>query len=264
MSSMKFYGSLKIVFFTGILIMSFAGTGLAEQNILQPVFRGKEALPDAIKGPGIESLDAFESEPEKEKKISEDHIQERFLQALGMDDVVQAEYLISKGEQVNLPLVSTGSTALMLAQSLSMARMLVLNGADVHARDNKNGTSLHYAVTRPAATDLILFLVKSGSDINARGWENETPFNIAVSYLNETRTENMEIVKVLAESGADINSRDNNGFTGLMQAAATGNNALADMLISLGANKALTDPYGKTARDIAYEFGSRYIWQQLE
>lgn len=34
--------------------------------------------------------------------------------------------------------------------------------------------------------------------------------------------------------------------------------------ISLGADKTLTDPYGKTAKEIAYESGSRHIYQQLQ
>jgi len=259
----KSYGFLIIAFFTGVLILLFTGKIIAGQNI-KPVLKGKEALPNALKGPGIESLDAFNNTSINEEIISESEIQGRFLQALGMDDVAQAIYLISKGAQINHPLSDTGSTALMLTQSLPMARMLVSKGANVNAQDCKNGTALHYAVTRPAAKELVPFLVKSGADINTRGWGNETPFNIVVSYLNESKTTDMEIIKLLAELGANINARDSDGYTGLMQAAAMDNSPLADILIFLGADKTLTNPYGKTARKIAYESGSRYIYQRLQ
>ncbi|WP_319573741.1 ankyrin repeat domain-containing protein [uncultured Desulfobacter sp.] len=210
----KLYRALIVTFTNALLIVLFTTQCIAGQTI-EPVLRGKDPLPDALKGPGIESLDALGDTPANEKMKSESEIQGMFLQALGMDDAVQALYLISKGAQVNLPLSDTGATALMLAQSLSMVRMLVSKGADINTQDNQNGTALHYAVTRPAAKKIVPFLVKSGADINARGWENETPFNIAIGYLNETRTKDLEILKLLAELGADINAPDNNGYTGL-------------------------------------------------
>ncbi len=259
----KLYRSLIVTFTNALLTMLFMAQCIAGQTI-EPVLRGKDPLPDALRGPGIERLDALGETPANEKVTNESEIQGMLLQALGMDDVAQAVYLISKGAQINQPLSETGSTPLMLAQSLPMIQMLVSKGANVSARDTKDGTVMHYAVTRPAAQDLIPFLAESGADINTRGWENETPFNIAISYLNETRTANMGIIKLLAELGADINAPDNYGYTGLMQAAASDNRPLADTLISLGADKTLTDPYGKTAKEIAYESGSRYIYQQLQ
>ncbi|WDP89289.1 MAG: ankyrin repeat domain-containing protein [Desulfobacter sp.] len=259
----KLYRSLIVTFTDALLIVLFTAQCIAGQTI-EPVLRGKDPLPNALRGPGVESLDALENTSANEKIKSESDIQGMLLQALGMDDVAQAVYLISKGAQINQPLSETGATPLMLAQSLPMGRMLVSKGANVSARDTKGGTVMHYAIARPAAQDLIPFLVESGANINTRGWENETPFNIAINYLNETRTANMEIIKLLAELGADINATDNYGYTGLMQAAALDNTTLADTLISLGADETLTDPYGKTAKEIAHESGSRYIYLQLQ
>ncbi|MGM0611793.1 MAG: ankyrin repeat domain-containing protein [Thermodesulfobacteriota bacterium] len=263
MSCKKTFLILIHTFIAGLLSLYVAGAICAGQDPL-PKLKGKGPLPGSLSGPGVEALDAFGKAPVEEDIKPGKTIQGMLLQAIGMDDVPKARYLISRGAEVNQPFSREGDTPLMLAQSLSMARALVHKGANVSARDAKNGTVLHYAVTRPAAKKLLPFLVESGADINARGWEEKTPLNLAVVYLNETRTADEGIIELLVTLGADINAPDNNGYTGLMQAAATGNDSLADLFLSLGADKTLTTENGKTAKDMAFDSGSRYIYQRLE
>ena len=249
-------------FITGLFIFCFSKAVLSGQG-LEPVLKGKDPLPESTLDPRIDAVDAVGNKPDGGNIESGKELQGMLLQAIGTDDISQAQYLVSRGAEVNLPFSDEGDTPLMLAQSLEMARTLVQEGAEVNARDSKKGTTLHYAVTRPSAKKLIPFLVEAGADINARGWQKKTPLNLAVTYLNENRAADIGIIEVLVESGADINAPDQNGYTGLMQAAAIGNSLLVDLLLSLGADKTLTDPCGKTAREIAYESGSRYIYQRL-
>lgn len=234
------------------------------EKVIAPVLKGKDPLPGSHSNHGIESLDDFGEAPVKEEIKQGIEMQGRLLGALGMDDIPQVRYLISKGAEVNQPFSAEGDTPLMLAQSLAMARILVLEGANVNARDARNGTVLHYAVTRPAARELVPFLIESGALISARGWGKETPFNLAVIHLNETRAEDMGIIELLVALGADINAPNSGGYTGLMQAAAMNNSPLVELLLSLGADKTLTNPDGRTAKDIAHESGSRYVYRILE
>lgn len=85
----KLYRALIVTFTNALLIVLFTTQCIAGQTI-EPVLRGKDPLPDALKGPGIESLDALGDTPANEKMKSESEIQGMFLQALGMDDAVQA------------------------------------------------------------------------------------------------------------------------------------------------------------------------------
>ncbi len=65
-------------------------------------------------------------------------------------------------------------------------------------------------------------------------------------------------VKALLEAGAVVNRPEGNGFTPLMLAAMRGNVATVRELLANGADPALTNAFGKTARDLAVEDGNAY------
>ncbi len=60
-------------------------------------------------------------------------------------------------------------------------------------------------------------------------------------------------MKVLINSGADIDSQDSKKWTPLMIAAMNANFEVVKTLTKEGANKGLEDIVGKTARDHAIE-----------
>jgi len=101
---------------------------------------------------------------------------------------------------------------------------------------------------------------------------NETPLFAAVSYFNETRSSEPgteseshahKVIKLLATSGADLNAVDDHGFTVLLQCTVADNTDLVKLLLELGADAGRKDNQGKTARDIAYDLGHRYLYQIL-
>ena len=62
-----------------------------------------------------------------------------------------------------------------------------------------------------------------------------------------------DIVKLLINSGADIDAQDKKRWTPLMIAAMNGNFEVVKTLTKGGANKGIEDIEGKTARDHAIE-----------
>ncbi len=267
---------LKYIFSALIYLMVFfviVGAG--------PVIKEKRAGKDPLPAPGLSELmarpDSFPSESER---------QGHFLLALGNDDRKEASWLLKHGARVNQPFDKSGQTALMLARSLKMARLLFAHGAKISTKDADGGTVLHYAVTREAALELIPFFVSHGADINARGWEDETPLFAAISYFNETepsqtepvltgqtdspsvpspsgRSMAQQVIELMAKSGADLNTPDVHGYTPLMQCTAAGSTELVELLLQLGADRNIRNKDGRRAVDIAYDMGRRYIYQLL-
>ena len=62
---------------------------------------------------------------------------------------------------------------------------------------------------------------------------------------------NIEVVKKHLANGADINARDSDGLTPLIQAAFKGHNELVELLIAEGADVNAKDDDGSTALDFA-------------
>lgn len=112
-----------------------------------------------------------------------------------------------------------GATLLMLASGthryhdvgLSLCSFLVKSGLSVHDKDNDGKIALHYGVS-------------------SRG---------------------LETVGLLIAHGTDVNARSATGRTPLMEAAATGDIAMANLLISSGAKTLIANEIGLTARMIA-------------
>jgi ankyrin repeat protein len=218
-----------------------------------------------------------------------EELQGQLQVALGDDDAVEVSRLLRKGAKANQPLDNSGFPPLMLAESLDVAKLLLKNGASARVVDERGGNLLHYAVTKNNALDLIPFFSTQGVDVDARNKEGYTPLLLVVEYFYETDayqakpvlagkeslllTGNSEkksepgprdVLQALAAAGADLNAADGNGDTVLMKSVFWEESELTKILLELGADPAVRNKSGQTARDIAYEMGRRYIFQLLE
>ena len=70
------------------------------------------------------------------------------------------------------------------------------DGADVHARDDANGTPLHWVASFSNDPGLIAALLAGGADVDARAWDGRTPLHRAAA-----RNANPAIVTALIEAG---------------------------------------------------------------
>ena len=85
-------------------------------------------------------------------------------------------------------------------------------------------------------------LLDKGADINSKNANNQTPLYLASS--NETEdSENLEIVELLIEHGADVDIWDIAGLTPVMIAADKGHMYVVQCLVKNGARSVLTSDW---------------------
>ena len=89
--------------------------------------------------------------------------------------------------------------------------------------------------------DTVKLLLEKGANINTKDSEGWTPLHHAA------RSGNEEIIKLLLERGANVNATNNNGTTALMSAAWRGYVEIIKLLFANGADVSAKDNFGETA-----------------
>jgi uncharacterized protein len=110
-----------------------------------------------------------------------------------------------------------------------------------------------------ASAPTVRVLLDRGADVRAaaRNEMKVQPLHAAVG------ARNAESAALLLERGADVNARQQLGYTPLMGAAAAGRQDLVDLLLDHGADRSLVSEDGKTAADIAREHGHADVAARL-
>jgi ankyrin repeat protein len=129
----------------------------------------------------------------------------------------------------------------------------------VHAWTSDGFTALHYAVFFDGAAPAAL-LLERGADANALATHPQIKVRPIHSAAASQQTES---ARLLLDHGADVNVRQEGGFTPLHSAAFHGDGTLAELLLERGADAALTTDEGKTAADVAAEKGHEQLAARL-
>lgn len=143
-----------------------------------------------------------------------------------------------------------GLTALMAASargSVPIIRALLGAGAEVNARDNIGETALFYAV-KLGRKDAVQVLLQHGADPNVQNTHSVSASNSGytpIMYAAErgpsgTRGEWVDIVILLASNGAQLNIRNNHGFSPLSLAQRRGDAEIVAALTRAGAREERT------------------------
>lgn len=167
----------------------------------------------------------------------------------------------------------------------------IAKGANVNSIDYDKRTALHVAAVE-GKVDIVDFLIKSGANVNAVDrWGNTPIENAAIgkheqvlkiltkaggfalpSHEHEIVTHlctaasagDLEGVKSLVNSGADINKGDYDYRTPLHLAAAEGRLEVAEFLISRGADVNVVDRFGNTPLIDAQRGGHKAVIKLLQ
>src|SRR5262245_470902 len=142
-------------------------------------------------------------------------------------------------------------------------RQLIMQRADVNARQGDGSTALHWAVYKGDFT-MMEALLAAGADVKAATREGATPLYLAsvngdaaalaallkagadpnqplrqgkTALMEASRSGNVEAIRVLLDRGADVNAKETlRGTTALMWAASEGHAAAIQLLIERGAD----------------------------
>ena len=142
-----------------------------------------------------------------------------------------------KDEQDENKIIETKDvTPLMIAarynENPKTIEMLLENGADIKAQNEKGGTALMFAAHNNKNPEIIEVLMQNGAEIEAKNKYGVTALMDA-AYGNE----NPEVVETLLKYGANVEAKDNNGWTALMGAAYNNKNPeVIETLLKNGAN----------------------------
>jgi ankyrin repeat protein len=145
-------------------------------------------------------------------------------------------------------------------------RALLSMGADPNYMSKDLGTPLHWCCWQgdgncgrdnEVVVQTLELLLSAGSDVNAIGERGYTPLHYAVAGDWGSPT----AVRVLLTHGAQVDARNANKKTPLMQAAKRGDVESIELLLAAGADRSLKDRRGKSA--VIYAREHLKVWQGI-
>lgn len=129
------------------------------------------------------------------------------------------QLILQHGADVNAR-NNNGETPIMGLDSVAVVRVLIDAGADVNAKDNR-GTSVltsyfQRAISQEVAQQIVTLLIARGADVNLP--VSDPPISPLMDYLARQDYQNPWLFDLLIESGADVNFKNQQGYSPLLVA----------------------------------------------
>ena len=157
--------------------------------------------------------------------------------------------LLKYGARVNLTVKDVygpTNTALWMACNgghLSMAELLIENGADIDGNHSGDMPPIHAAIIRDR-TDIVDLLLKGSVNVNARAAHGRTVLHRIAEHGS------INSASYLLDAGCGLDLIDNSGMTALHYAAEFGRREMIKLLLDRGADASAKDGKGRTAWDL--------------
>ena len=135
-------------------------------------------------------------------------------------------------------------------------KAVIADGANVNEREKEGGWTILMSAVHSEEVDLeiIKILLESGAEINAIDEFHETALKKAV--YNQYNEKSLDVIKLLIDAGADINAANDEGWTPLMEAAYHNNPDIVKLLVDCGADVNIER---KGLRAIDYAYGNKLM-----
>lgn len=161
---------------------------------------------------------------------------------------------------------SSKNAALFEAASVGnreVIKLLLAYGANVNAHSVEGWTPLS-AADDEGRLEIVNFLLSRGARPNIRGASGQAALLFLTGSKNAAAyKERPAIVRALIAYGADVNVRDNNGKTPLMNAVAEIDVPTVQILLHHGAQVNMKDNTGKTALQMAKQAGNWSLYSPV-
>lgn len=209
-----------------------------------------------------------------------------FVQSAEKGDLKAVQLFLEAGIDGNSQ-DATGSTALMATAKkgrIDVVNKLLEQKLNLNLQDKQGETALMLAAANNQA-DIVKLLLKKNADPNIQdqsGWSalmravyqcniacvealvGQSHQEVNRALLVASLTGHKDIVKVLLDNGAEVDTRADDGRTPLMLAAAKGDSDLAAALLAAGADPTLVDKSGATGAALAAAKGYNDLANRLQ
>jgi tankyrase len=158
-------------------------------------------------------------------------------------------------DQLGIPFVAPEFLNAVNQGSKKLIDLFVRGGINVNVRNNDGESGLQIAL-RNGFTIIANILLGAGADADVKNATGLTTLQVVC----EKKTPGYkELAEELIMVGADVNVRDQKGWTPLMRAISTADQDMVALLLKNGANPTLETPKGDNASALAEKFGCEDI-----
>ncbi|KAK1690156.1 hypothetical protein BDP55DRAFT_544336 [Colletotrichum godetiae] len=145
--------------------------------------------------------------------------------------------------------------------STGLIELLLDHDAEAEIQDHNGRTPLSYACSTSKGHGMAEVLIRKGARLDTTDGSDRSPLSRACS----SGIASIELIKLLLDSGAEVESPDKNRRTPLFHAASTFSQPdIVELLVSKGASMEVQDRFGQTAVGIATQHGHHDVARLLK